>query len=168
MALGFLLGAIRIPLPLVGKIAVGLAGVLIVALILGNLRRTGGMNWTIPLSANLVLRNLGLTLFLAQVGMASGPKFAATVTQTGFQMLGLGAAVLTALVLPILILGLFVYHMPFDEVAGIVAGACGNPAILAYSNKLAPTDRLDLGYAVIFPGMTIVKILFVDVVAKLL
>lgn len=168
MALGFLLGAIRIPLPLVGKIAVGLAGVLIVALILGNLRRTGGMNWTIPLSANLVLRNLGLTLFLAQVGMASGPKFAATVTQTGFQMLGLGAAVLTALVLPILILGLFVYHMPFDEVAGIVAGACGNPAILAYSNKLAPTDRPDLGYAVIFPGMTIVKILFVDVVAKLL
>ena len=61
--------------------SVGLSGVLIVALILGKQRRTGGMNWTIPLSANLVLRNLGLTLFLAQVGMASGPKFAATVTR---------------------------------------------------------------------------------------
>jgi len=168
MAFGFLLGAIQIPLPGIGKIAVGLAGVLIVALILGNLRRTGGMNWTIPLSANLVLRNLGLTLFLAQVGMASGPKFAATVTETGFLMLGLGAAVLVALVLPILILGLFVYRMPYDEVAGIVAGATGNPAILAYSNKLAPTDRPDIGYAMIFPAMTIVKILFVDIVAKLL
>ena len=137
---------------------------LIVALILGNLRRTGGMNWTIPLSANLVLRNLGLTLFLAQVGMSSGPKFAATVTETGFLMLGLGALVLVALVLPIMILGLLVYQMPYDEVAGIVSGACGNPAILAYSNKLAPTDRPDLGYAMIFPGMTIVKILFVDIV----
>ena len=168
MAFGFLLGALQIPLPGIGKIAVGLAGVLIVALILGNLRRTGGMNWTIPLSANLVLRNLGLTLFLAQVGMASGPKFAATVTETGFLMLGLGAAVLVALVLPILVLGLFVYRMPYDEVAGIVAGACGNPAILAYSNKLAPTDRPDIGYAMIFPGMTIVKILFVDIVAALL
>jgi putative transport protein len=168
MAFGFLLGAIQIPLPGIGKIAVGLAGVLIVALILGNLRRTGGMNWTIPLSANLVLRNLGLTLFLAQVGMASGPKFAATVTETGFLMLGLGAAVLVALVLPILILGLFVYRMPYDEVAGIVAGATGNPAILAYSNKLAPTDKPDIGYAMIFPAMTIVKILFVDIVAKLL
>jgi len=167
MALGFLLGAIAIPLPGVGKIMVGLAGVLIVALILGKMRRTGGMNWTIPLSANLVLRNLGLTVFLAQVGMASGPKFAATVTQTGFQMLGLGAVVLAALVLPIMILGLFVFKMPYDEVAGIVAGACGNPAILAYSNKLAPTERPDVGYAMIFPGMTIVKILFVDIVAKL-
>ena len=168
MALGFLIGAIQIPLPGIGKLAVGLSGVLIVALILGNLRRTGGMNWTIPLSANLVLRNLGLTLFLAQVGMASGPKFAATVADTGFVMLGLGAVVLLTLVVPILILGLFVFRMPYDEVAGIVAGACGNPAILAYANKLAPTDRPDIGYAMIFPGMTIIKILFVDIVPSLL
>jgi len=167
MALGFLLGAIAIPLPGIGKISLGLSGVLMVALILGRLGRTGGMNWTIPLSANLVLRNLGLTLFLAQVGMSSGPKFAATVTQTGFLMLGLGMAVLVALVLPVLILGLFVFRMSYDEVAGIVTGACGNPAILAYSNKLAPTDGPDIGYAMIFPGMTIIKILFVDIVAAL-
>ena len=164
MALGFLIGAIQLPIPLVGKLSIGLSGVLIMALILGNLRRTGGMNWTIPLSANLVLRNLGLTLFLAQVGMSSGPKFAATVTQSGLTMLALGAVVLVALVLPILILGLFVYRMPYDEVAGIVSGACSNPALLAYANKLAPTDRPDIGYAMIFPGMTIVKILFVDIV----
>ena len=168
MALGFLIGAIQIPIPGIGKLAVGLSGVLIVALILGNLRRTGGMNWTIPLSANLVLRNLGLTLFLAQVGMASGPKFAATVTETGFLMLGLGALVLVALVLPILVLGLLVFKMPYDQVAGIVSGACGNPAILAYSNKLTPTERPDIAYAMIFPGMTIVKIVFVDIVPALL
>ena len=167
MALGFLIGAIQVPLPGIGKLAVGLAGVLIVALFLGKLRRTGGMNWTIPLSANLVIRNLGLTLFLAQVGMASGPKFAATVTETGFTMLGLGAVVLVALVVPILILGLFVFRRPFDEVAGIVSGACGNPAILAYTNKLTPTDRPDVAFAMIFPGMTIVKILFVDIVPAL-
>jgi putative transport protein len=168
MALGFLIGAVQVPLPFIGKLVVGLAGVLIVALILGNLRRTGGMNWTIPLSANLVLRNFGLTLFLAQVGMSSGPKFATTISEAGFQMLGLGSLVLVDLVLSILVLGLFVCHLPFDEVAGIVAGSCGNPAILAFSNRLAPTDAPDLAYAMIFPGMTIVKILFVDIVAKLL
>jgi putative transport protein len=54
------------------------------------------------------------------------------------------------------------------EVAGIVSGACGNPAILAYSNKLAPTERMDIAYAMIFPGMTIVKIVFVDIVPALL
>jgi putative transport protein len=164
MALGFLIGAIQIPVPGIGKLAIGLSGVLVVALIHGNLRRTGGMNWTIPLSANLVLRNLGLTLFLAQVGMSSGPKFAAAVAQNGLLMLGLGAIVVVALVLPIFVLGLMLYKMPYDEVAGIVAGACGNPAILAYANKLAPTERPDIGYAMIFPGMTIVKILFVDIV----
>ena len=141
---------------------------LIVGLVLGNRRRTAGLNWTMPLSANLVLRNLGLTLFLAQVGMASGPKFAATVAETGFLMLGLGAVILLALAVPVLLLGLFVLRMPFDTVAGIVAGACGNPAILAYSNKLAPTDRPDIGYAMIFPSMTIVKILFVSVAAAFL
>jgi putative transport protein len=64
---------------------------------------------------------------------------------------------------PILLLGVFVYRLPYDELAGIVAGACSNPAILAYANKLAPTARPDLGYAMIFPGMTILKILFADI-----
>jgi putative transport protein len=73
-----------------------------------------------------------------------------------------------ALVLPVLLLGLFVLKLPFDEVAGIVAGATGNPAILAYANKLAPTDGPDVGYAMIFPGMTIVKILFVNILPGLL
>jgi putative transport protein len=168
MALGFLVGAIQLPIPGIGKLAIGLSGVLLVALVLGNMRRTGRMNWTIPLSANLVIRNLGLTLFLAQVGMTSGPKFAATVADTGFLMLGLGALVLLALVLPIIIIGYFILRMPYDEVVGIVAGACGNPAILAYGNKLTPTDRPDIGYAMIFPGMTIIKILFVDIVPVLL
>ena len=167
LALGLLFGAIPFPLPGIGTISIGLCGVLIVALMLGNLRRTGGMNWTIPLSANLVLRNLGLTLFLAQVGMASGPKFAAAVAETGLQMFGLGALVLAALVLPILLLGLLVYRMPYDEVAGIVSGACGS-AVLAYASKLTPTDRPDIAYAMIYPGTTIVKVLFVSIAAALL
>lgn len=78
-------------------------------------------------------------------------------------MLGLGAVILLALSVPIILLGLFVCRMSFDQVAGIVAGACDNPAILAYANKLAPTDEPDIGYAMIFPGMTIIKIIFVDI-----
>jgi putative transport protein len=165
MALGFLLGAIEFPLPGIGTIVLGLSGVLIAGLVFGNMRRAGGVNWTIPLSANLVLRNLGLTLFLAQVGIASGPNFAATVVDTGVLMLALGAVVLIALVAPVMLLGLAVLRLPYDEVAGIVAGACGNPAILAYANKLAPTDRPDVAYATTYPGMIICKILFVNIVA---
>jgi putative transport protein len=163
MALGLLLGAISIPVPGIGTIALGLSGVLITALILGSLRRAAGVNWTIPPSANLVLRNLGLTLFLAQVGMASGPTFAMTVSETGLQMLGLGMVVLAALAVPPILLGLFAFHMPFDEVAGIVAGACSNPAILAYSSRLVATDVPEVSYATVFPGMTILKILFATI-----
>ena len=168
MALGFLLGAIQIPVPGVGKITIGLAGVLVVALIFGRLRRTGSINWTIPISANIVLRNFGLTLFLAQVGMLSGPKFAATVTQTGPLFLGLGAITLMVLVLPIILIGIYVLRMPYDQVSGIVAGACGNPAVLAFCNKLTPTDKPNVAYAMIFPGTTILKILFVNIVSNVL
>jgi putative transport protein len=168
MALGLSLGALSITIPGIGRFSLGLSGVLLVALVLGNQRRTAGLNWIMPVSANLVLRNLGLTVFLAQVGMASGPKFASAVAETGLLMLGLGAVVLIGLVLPVLVLGLYVFRMPYDEVAGVVVGATGNPAILAYANRLTPTDKPDLGYAMIYPSMTIVKILFVSVVPAFL
>jgi len=165
MALGFLFGALTISIPGVGKLTVGFIGVLLVGLILGNLRRTAGINWTMPLSANKVLFNLGLTLFLANAGMSSGVSVVNTVSETGFLMLGMGAVVLLALVLPVILLSLFVFKMSYDEMAGILAGATGNPAILAYANKLAPTDRPDVGYAMIFSSMTILKILFVQIAA---
>jgi putative transport protein len=167
MALGFMVGAITIPIPGVGKMTIGIIGVLLVALILGKIRRTGGVNWTMPLSANKVLFNLGLTLFLANAGMSSGTAVVNTVAQSGITLLALGAAVLVALVLPVIVLGLFVFRMPYDQMAGILSGTTGNPAILAYSNKLAPTDRPDVGYAMIFPSMTILKILFVNVAAAI-
>ena len=168
MALGFLVGAISIPIPGIGKMTIGFIGVLLVALILGNLRRSGGVNWTMPLSANKVLFNLGLTLFLANAGMSTGTSVVNTVAESGFLLLGLGALVLTAIVLPVILLGLFVFKMSYDQMAGILAGATGNPAILAYANKLAPTDRPDVGYAMIFPSMTILKILFVNIAAAMI
>lgn len=66
LGLGF--GAIRWPIPLLGSVSLGFAGLLLVALCLGWLHRTGPLPWAMPISANLVLRNFGLTLFLAVVG----------------------------------------------------------------------------------------------------
>ena len=74
MVLGVLLGLIPIPIPGVGTVTLGIGGgPLIVALILGKLRRTGPMLWTMPLPANIVLRNYGLAIFLAAVGINAGP-----------------------------------------------------------------------------------------------
>jgi putative transport protein len=57
--------------------------------------------------------------------------------------------------------------IPIDDLFGVVSGVTGNPGILAYASRAAPTDRPDIGYAMIFPSMTVVKILFVQIVAIL-
>jgi len=167
-ALGLLIGLIPLPVPGLGKLTLGLAGLLLLALYLGKVGRTGPFVWTMPLSANLVLRNFGLTIFLAQVGMASGPKFFATVGATGVTFLLYGAIIALALVLITAAFSLWVFRLPFDTAVGVVSGATGNPAILAFASRIAPTDRPDVGYAMIFPSMTILKILFVQIAIVLL
>ena len=77
------------------------------------------------------------------------------------------AAFLLALLLITALFCLLVFRLPFDLAVGVICGATGNPAILAFANRVAPTDRPDLGYSMIFPSMTIVKILFVQVAATL-
>ena len=95
MVLGVLLGLIPIPIPGVGVVTLGIGGgPLIVALILGKLRRTGPMLWVMPLPANIVLRNFGLAIFLAAVGINAGQPFVKTVAETGLTMLFIGVAVL--------------------------------------------------------------------------
>ena len=84
MVMGVLLGLIPIPIPGVGIVTLGIGGgPLIVALILGKLRRTGPMLWTMPLPANIVLRNFGLAMFLAAVGVNAGQPFVRTVARIG-------------------------------------------------------------------------------------
>ncbi|HVH26372.1 MAG TPA: TrkA C-terminal domain-containing protein [Vicinamibacterales bacterium] len=165
-AMGLLVGLIPFPVPGVGRITLGVAGVLLVALGLGHIRRTG-IVWTLPLSANLVLRNFGLTVFLAQVGLASGPQFATTVAESGLTLLLLGAIIMLALIVVTMIAGRLL-GIPADDLFGVVSGVTGNPAILAYASRAMPTDRPDIGYAMVFPSVTVAKILFAQIAASVL
>jgi putative transport protein len=165
MVMGVLLGLIPIPIPGVGTVTLGIGGgPLIVALILGKLRRTGPMLWTMPLPANIVLRNFGLAIFLAAVGINAGQPFVRTVTESGLTMLFIGAAILLTTVIIVLLVGYYLMKIPYDDLVGIASGATGNPAILVYSTRMAPTERPDINYAMIFPSMTIVKVIAVQIV----
>ncbi len=164
MALGVILGVIPIPIPGLGPLRLGVAGgPLVVGLILGRLGRTGGWVWTMPLSANIILRNFGLTVFLAQVGMTSGPKFIETVQQTGAIFLAWGAAIVLVAVLFNLIVGHFIFRMNFDELLGATCGVAANPAQMVFASKLTASDRTDVVYAMTFPTGTIMKILLLQV-----
>jgi putative transport protein len=167
IALGAAVGLIPIPIAGAGRVTLGLAGgPLVVALVLGWLGRTGPVIWHMPASANQVLRNFGLAMFLARVGIDSGSPFIEQVRHSGFAFVIAGMIVLLIVVAIILLVGYFLLKIKFDELLGIAAGATGNPAILAYGNSLAPTGKPDINYAMVFPGVgTIVKIIAVQVLA---
>jgi putative transport protein len=166
IALGLLVGMVPLPLPGGGTFALGVAGgPLVTALVLGWAGRTGPIGWRMPVVANLVLRNLGLSIFIGVVAIGAGAPFSQTVASNGVPILLGGAAVLLTLVLVVLGGG-YVLRIPFDDLLGVCAGATGNPAILAAAARLAPTDRPDVGYAISFPTATIVKIVAVQLLLR--
>lgn len=143
-----------------------MAGVLLFSLFLGKERSFAGRNWMIPLSANLILRNFGLTIFLAQVGMASGNNFIRTaVSPVGLSFFLTGVVILLVLVTVTFVVAHYIFRLPFDEAAGIVTGATGNPAILSFADRQIGTDNPGIFYAMIFPSMTIAKIILVELSA---
>jgi putative transport protein len=164
MMLGVLLGIIPIPMPGLGTMKIGLAGgSLVAALVLGRLGRTWKLTWTMPLSANLTLRNFGLSMFLAQVGMSSGTPFVSVVQDSGVILLVVGALIVFALALTPLLIGHYVMRIPFDDMLGITSGVTGTPAILAYAYRSFPSDRVEICYAMIYPAATILKIVIAQV-----
>ncbi len=169
IVIGGLIGLIPIPVPGVGTLKLGLAGgPLLASLVFGYYGRIGPFNFNMPVPANIALRNFGLTVFLAGVGLSSGAAFAANLGPEGFAYFMGSVAVVLATFIFALAVGYYVLRLGVDDCFGISTGSSGNPAILNYGNRLAPTGRADVAYALIFPGVgTIVKILAVQIMVRL-
>ena len=103
-----------------------------------------------------------------KVGVNAGQPFVRTVAESGLTMLFIGVAVLLTTVFIVLLVGHYLMRIPYDDLVGIASGATGNPAILVYSTKMAPTERPDIGYAMIFPSMTLVKVIAAQIVGLLM
>lgn len=164
-ALGMLVGLIPIPLPGGGSFSLGLAGgPLIVALFLGWRGRTGPIIWSLPYSANLTLRQVGMTLFLAGIGTRAGYSFFTTITQGNGLFLFIGGALIT---IPVAILTLFIGYkllkIPFSLLIGMLAGLQTQPAVLAFANEQAGNEAPNIGYAMVFPTAMVVKIILAQI-----
>lgn len=161
MALGLLLGMVTFTLPGGLSFNLGFAGgPLIMALILGALRRTGPIVWTLPFGANLVLRQLGLILLLASIGIRSGHTFLNTILAGGGGWLFLaGTIIATTTAFITLWLGYRWLRIPFGLLTGMVAT---QPAILEHALHQANNKLPTLGYTLILPIVLITKILFVQ------
>ena len=169
MVLGVLLGMIPVPLPNGASLKLGYAGgPLIVALVLGKLGRTGRINWVVPTSANLTLRQIGLLLFLAGVGTRAGWEFVRTIQSNGLPTLLAGAAITLSVTLATLVFGHKVLRMPFDFVTGVMSGIQTQPACLAFAAGQAKNDKPNVGYASVYPAATIAKIILAQLLVTLL
>ncbi|VEI13995.1 aspartate:alanine exchanger family transporter [Trueperella bialowiezensis] len=165
MVLGLLLGMVEVSLPGGGTFSLGsAAGPLIVGMILGYLRRTGPLVWQLPMAANETIRQLGLLLFLAAVGIASGPAFVDTAfSMTGLRALAVGA-IIAIIVLAVIAVAGRLLGVSAQRTAGTMAGAFGQPAILSYAQAKENDERIESGYASVFALAMIIKILLVYVI----
>jgi len=152
-----------VPVP----VRLGLAGgPLLVAILVGRLGRVGPLLWYMPVESNLAFREMGISLFLACVGLRAGEQFFATVfTSTGMLWLlaGLGITVL-----PLLAVGTFAraaLGLDFMTLGGLLAGSVTDPPALAFAGSMARSDAPALAYATVYPLTMLLRILIAQVLA---
>lgn len=165
LVLGLLLGVVSLPLP--GGVMFQLgpaAGPLVVGMVLGAFRRTGPLVWTLPDSANLTIRQLGLLFFLAALGLQAGPQVAQLLRSSeALSAAGLSAAV-ALLGCLVMVVGGRVAGLSAARTAGGVAGFLGQPAVFQAANARVRDERIESAYATLFAAAIIVKILLVPLV----
>jgi putative transport protein len=162
IAVGWLLGLIPITLPGGITFQLGLAGgPLLVALVLGALRRTGPILWKMPYSANLTLRQFGLILLLAAVGVRSGSAFLNAFTSgAGWLIFGLGLGLIVVTTLLALWLGYKLLGIPFSLLLGMISP---QPAVLEYAEEQAKNPLPGIGYTLMFPFAIIINVILAQV-----
>jgi putative transport protein len=170
LGLGLLLGLVAVPLPGAGTLSLGVAGgPLLVGLVLGRLQRTGPVLWSLPHSVTSTLGQFGMLAFLAFAGSNAGAALAhALRTDIGPRLL-LAGAVVTALTAIGLLATARISGAYGATLAGVVAGAQTQPAVLAYSNDVTAADpRVNLGYALVYPVAMIAKVVLAPLLGGLL
>ncbi len=170
LAIGLVVGILPIPLPGGIVLRLGFAGgPLIVALILGALGRVGPMVWTLPYSANLTLRQMGLILFLAGIGTRAGYAFLTTLEQGSGTAIFFAGGIITSLTaLLTLWIGHRLLKIPMGRLAGMLAGLQTQPAVLGFALEQTENDIPNIGYASVYPVALISKIVLVQLLMILL
>lgn len=169
--LGVLLGSIPLFIPgFPAALKLGLAGgPLIMALILGRIGSIGKLYWFMPPSANLALRELGIVLFLAVVGLKSGGDFVATLTQgDGLSWIAYGIFITAIPLLTVGILARMLAKMNYLTLCGMLAGSMTDPPALAFANNLhATSGAAALSYATVYPLVMFLRIITPQLLAVL-
>lgn len=160
--LGILLGSLPFAFPgMPTPVKLGLAGgPLVVAILIGRFGYKLKLVTYTTMSANLMLREIGIVLFLASVGIEAGANFVHTVVEgDGLLYVGAGFLITT---LPLLIIGLvgkLYYKVNYFTLMGLIAGSNTDPPALAYANQVSNNDAASVGYSTVYPLTMFLRIL---------
>ena len=159
IALGVLLGSIpllNVPQP----VKLGLAGgPLIVAILIGRFGTHFHLVTYTTMSANLMLREIGIALFLAAVGIGAGDGFIDAIADGGYRWIGYGVIIT---VVPLIIVALVArlwLKMNYYTLMGLIAGSTTDPPALAYANATAGNDMPAVGYSTVYPVVMFLRVL---------
>lgn len=170
IALGVLLGSLSFHIPGIPQpVKLGLAGgPLIVAILIGRYGPYYKMVTYTTMSANLMLRETGISLFLAGVGLGAGENFVPTLLNGGYIWILYGFAIT---VIPLLVAGIIgkkLYKINYYTLIGVLAGSSTNPPALAFSFELTGTDAPSVGYATVYPLTMFLRVLAAQLLILLL
>lgn len=165
---GIIIGLVPIYIPgLPAPAKLGLAGgPLLIALVLGHFGRIGKMDFYMTPSANLFIRELGIVLFLACVGLSSGKYFVQTLLNEGYIWMLYGV-VITFLPLMLFAIIARVMKLNYLSICGLLSGSMTDPPALEFANSIAPVQAQSTAYATVYPLVMFLRVLLAQILVLL-
>ena len=162
ISLGVVVGSLPFSLPGVpAPVRLGLAGgPLVVAILLARLGKLGPLVWYMPISANYALRETGIVLFLAAVGLGAGDVFVETLVHgAGLRWMACGAAITLVPTLAVALFARGVLKMNYLTLCGLLAGSTTDPPALSFAGSVTGSEAPSLAYATVYPLTMILRVL---------
>jgi len=161
IVLGVVFGSIPFRFPGIPQaIKLGLAGgPLIIAILLGHWGPKYKITTYTTTSANLMIREIGISLFLASVGIGAGGNFWSSIVGGGYWWILYGALITVVPLCITFIVARAVFHLNFYQICGLISGSCTNPPVLAFSQGMYGSDYASVNYATVYPLSMFLRVL---------
>ena len=161
IAVGVIFGTLPIKFPGIPQpVRLGLAGgPLIIAILLGHFGPKLRITTYTTLSANMMIREIGINLFLAAVGLGAGENFVSALVGGGYMWILYGAIITVVPIVITMLLARLVFKLNFFQICGLISGSCTNPPVLAFAQGAYGSDYTSVNYATVYPLAMFLRVL---------
>ena len=169
IVLGVLFGKLNISFSESVSFSPGLTGgILMVALVLSAVGKTGPIIWSMSGPANNLLRQLGLLLFLSEVGTSAGVNLVSTFQSSGLTLFGVGIAITMIPMIIAVAAGYYFFKINILDLVGTIAGGMTSTPGLAAADSMTDSPAPSVAYATVYPIAMVFLILFIQIIASLI